>query len=49
MAHIMTQLVHRVKYGLSPGFHALPKKVSLLSGEAQLDGCLKGLAGDPLA
>ena len=45
----MTQLVDRVKYGLGPGCHAWPRRVSLPSSEAQLVGCLKGLADGPLA
>ena len=42
--HLVTQLVDFVKYGLGPGCHAWPRRVSLLRGEAQLAGCLKGLA-----
>ena len=38
-----------VKYGLGPGYHAWPRRVLFQSGEAQLAGCLKGLAGGPLA
>ena len=47
-AHPVTQLVDRVKYGLGTECHAWPRKVSLSSGEAQLAGCLKKLAGSPL-
>ena len=45
----VTQLVDYVKYDLGPGCHAWPRRVSLPSGEAPLAGCLKGMAGGPLA
>ena len=48
-AHPVTQLVDRVKYGLGPGCHAWPRRVSLPNGEAQLAGRLKGLAGNVLS
>ena len=48
-AQAVTQLVDNLKYDLGPGCHAWPKKVLLPSGEAQLAGCLKRLAGGPLA
>ena len=44
-AHIMTELVDCVKYGLAPGCHTWPRKGSLPNGEAQLAACQKGLAG----
>ena len=44
-AHMVTQLVDRVKYVLYPGCHGWSRTVSLPNGEAQLAGCLKGLAG----
>ena len=47
-AHLVTQLVDHVKYGLGPWCHAWPKRMSLPSDEAQLAGCLKELAGGPL-
>ena len=43
----MTQLSDRVKYGLHPGCHDWPRSVAL-SGEAQVAGCPKELAGGPL-
>ena len=43
-ANPVTQLVDHVNYGLVPGCHAWPRRVSLPSGEVQLAGCLKGLA-----
>ena len=43
--HLVTQLVDRAKCGLNPGCHAWPRKVSPSSGEAQLAGYLKELAG----
>ena len=35
-AHLVTQIADRVKYGLGPGCHAWPSRVSSPSGEAQL-------------
>ena len=32
--HLVAQIVDRVKYGLGPGCHTSPRKVSLPSGEA---------------
>ena len=49
LGHPVTQLVDRVKYGLDPGRHAWPRRVSLPNGEVQLPGCLKELAGGALA
>ena len=40
---------YREKYGLGPGCHAWPRRVLLLSGEAQLTGYLKRLTGGLLA
>ena len=47
-AHLMTQLVDRVKCNLSPECHAWPRRVSPPIGEAQLAGCLEGLTSGPL-
>ena len=46
---LVTQLVDHVKYGLSPGCHAWPRRVWFPCGEAQLAGCLKEFTGGPLA
>ena len=43
-----TQLVDFVKYGMGPGCHTWPRRVSLPSKEAQLAGYLKRLAGGSL-
>ena len=47
-AHLVTQLVDRVKYILYPGCHGWSRTVSLPNGESQLAGCLKVLAGGSL-
>ena len=46
--HLVTQLVHHVKYDLGPGCHARPRRVSPPSGDGQLAECLIRLAGGPL-
>ena len=41
--HLVIQLVDHVKYGLDPGCHTWPRRVSLPRGKAQLAECLKRL------
>ena len=45
---LLTLLVDRVKYNVGPKNYALPRRVTSLSDEAPLAGCLKRLAGGPL-
>ena len=45
---MVSQPLDREICEMRTGCHAWPRRVLPLSGEAHLEGCLKGLANDPL-